>query len=335
MRSQPGYESCPIEPLFPELALDLGEATVSPPRLKRPTVGLPGRLGELAGAWLTEYPAATAVAYLCDLRSFVGFCTEAGIDPLKVKRVDLARFAASLSAAGRAPASVARSLSGLSSFYGYLVATGVLSVSPATGLRRPRRAGGVRLGPSSDELARLLVAARRRGRMPYCLAALLGTAGMRVSEACGLAVADRGRDAGAPVVYALRKGGVKEMVTISEHLAGALDELAGGRHPDAPLLTGPSGGWLTRQQAGRIIRELGVDAGIERPVYPHLLRHGFVSIALESGVPLSAVGEAAGHRDLAITLGYASALPARSAAPAEVVAAVVGERLRHSTSTAA
>ncbi|MCL4413439.1 MAG: hypothetical protein M1522_01620, partial [Actinobacteria bacterium] len=91
MRSQPGYESCPIEPLFPELALDLGEATVSPPRLKRPTVGLPGRLGELAGAWLTEYPAATAVAYLCDLRSFVGFCTEAGVDPLKVKRVDLAR----------------------------------------------------------------------------------------------------------------------------------------------------------------------------------------------------------------------------------------------------
>ncbi len=194
----------------PDRVNSLGEAAVSPPRLKRPTVGLPGRLGELADAWLTEYPAATAVAYLCDLRSFVDFCMEAGIDPLKVKRVDLARFAASLSATGRAPANVARSLSGLSSFYGHLVATGVLSVSPATGLRRPRRAGGVRLGLSSDELAGLLVAARCRGPVPFCLAALLGTAGLRVCEACGLAVADRGRDAGAPVVYALRKGGVKK-----------------------------------------------------------------------------------------------------------------------------
>ena len=104
------------------------------------------------------------------------------------------------------------------------------------------------------------------------------------------------------------------MVTISELLASALDELASGRHPDAPLLTGPSGGWLTRQQAGRIVRDLGIDAGIERPVCPHLLRHGFVSIALEARVPLSAVGEGAGHCDLPITPSKRSTI-ARTATP--------------------
>jgi site-specific recombinase XerD len=310
--------------LFGDIDLGTHGVTGPPPRPKRPVVALTGKIGRLAEEWLTEYPASTASAYLADLTAFCTFCDEGGTDPLGAGRADLARFAASLSERGLATASVARTISGVSSFFSYCTATGALTSSPAVGLRRPRKSGEIRLGLSAEELALLLEAAERHGLVAWCLVALMGTAGLRVSAACGLRVGDRERDAGGPTVRAVQKGGGREPVRVSVELGTRLDELAGSRPKDAPLLTGPTGGWLARQQAGRLVRALALEARIDRPITPHELRHSFVSIALDdAGVPLPAVTKAACHRDAAVTLRYAQALALRATVPAEAVAAAV------------
>ena len=327
MPSQP-HRSASFLPLFGDLDLGtLRGATGAPPGPKRPVMTLAGQVGELAEAWLSEYPASTASAYLGDLTSFSIFCEDEGIEVLRAGRSELARFVAELSGRYMASASVARRISGVSSFFTYLAATGVISSSPAAGLRRPHSSGEVRLGLSAEKLARLLEAAERHGLMAWCLTALMGTAGLRVSAACGLRVGDRERDRRGPTIRAQQKGGGREAVRVPADLADALDELAAERPDDAPLLEGPRGGWLTRQQAGRIVRALGVEAGLEPPVTPHTLRHSFVSIALdEAGVPLPAVADAACHRDPATTLSYARALALGGMVPAEAVAAAVAKR---------
>lgn len=322
-------KSGPLLSLFSAMELDLAKVTRPAPELKRPIVGLVGKIGELAEAWLSEYPATTASAYLGDISTFVNFCSETGIDPLSARRVDLARFSASMSARGLSAASVARTISGVSSFYCYCTATGATDSSPIAGLRRPRRTGGIRLGLSADELARLLAAGASRGQETWCLAALMGTASLRVSAACGLRVGDIGRDAKSPIVQAIQKGGGREAVRVSAQLAAALCEVCEQRPKDAPMLTGPTGGWLTRQQAGRIIRSLGVLAGLNRPVTPHTLRHSFVSIALgDAGIPLPAVAAAACHRDPAVTISYSRALACGAINPAEAVAQLLANRTR-------
>ena len=311
--------------LFPELASGQDRVPRRHPKFAspRPSVAIDGPCGGYVAAWLEEYPATTASSYLCDLSNFLEHCEKEGMDALAAKRGDLARYLGALPSRGMAPASIARRASGLSSFYAYLVATGLITSSPAAGLRRPRHEGSSRLGLDLGELARILGAARMRDKGTWCLVALMAMAGLRVSEACGLCVGDLRHEAGRPVVVARRKGGTIATVAIPVLLAEELSRLAGQRHQDAPLLLGPSGGWMSRQAAGRIVRALGIAAGIERRVHPHLLRHSFVSVALGAGVSLGAVAEAAGHRDLTVTLTYATALRRATEAPADVVAAAI------------
>lgn len=311
--------------LFPELASARvpGPSPCTMSVSARPSVAIDGPFGGYAAAWLEEYPASTASSYLCDLSDFLEHCEKEGIEATEAKRGDIARYLGVLPSRGMAPASIARRASGLSSFYAYLVATGLITSSPTAGLRRPRHKGSSRLGLDLEELARILGAARMRDMGTWCLVALMAMAGLRVSEACGLCVGDLRHEAGRPVVVARRKGGTISTVAIPALLAEELSRLAGQRHLDAPLLLGPSGGWMSRQAAGRIVRALGIAAGIERRVHPHLLRHSFVSVALGAGVSLGAVAEAAGHRDLTITLAYATALRRATEAPADVVAAAI------------
>jgi integrase/recombinase XerD len=296
------------------------------PAVVRPVVSIEGRLGQLVEAWLGEYPASTAASYLRDLERFASWCGSEGLDPLAIRRAELARYLLALGSSGLSPSTAARRASAISSFYCYLASTGEISCSPAQGLRRPRRQRRPPLGFGPGELARMLRAAEKEGRSTWCLVLLLGAMGLRVSEACALAVGDLSAGPGLVRIRVRRKGGVRETLEVPEPIADGLKGLARGRLESAPLIASASGRWLSRRQAHRIVARLGERAGIPRPVHPHLLRHSFVSLALVAGAPLVAVSAAAGHRDRATTLGYAEALAAggsRSVAEA-VLGSVVG-----------
>lgn len=81
-------------------------------------------------------------------------------------------------------------------------------------------------------------------------------------------------------------------------------DLAVGERAEGPIFVGDDGRRLDRHAAGRIVRRLAKRAGITKPVGPHTLRHGFITAALDAGVPLRDVQEAASHADPRTTMRY-------------------------------
>ncbi len=73
---------------------------------------------------------------------------------------------------------------------------------------------------------------------------------------------------------------------------------------DGPIFLGPDGERLDRHAAGRIVRRVARRAGINKKVGPHTLRHAFITAALDAGVPLRDVQEAASHADPRTTMRY-------------------------------
>lgn len=86
-----------------------------------------------------------------------------------------------------------------------------------------------------------------------------------------------------------------------EAFARAVD-LAIGERYEGTILYANDGGPLNRHAAARIVRRIGKAAGINKKIGPHTLRHGFITAALDAGVPLRDVQEAASHADSRTTM---------------------------------
>jgi site-specific recombinase XerD len=81
-------------------------------------------------------------------------------------------------------------------------------------------------------------------------------------------------------------------------------DLAVGERLDGPLFLGHNGQAMTRDAAARIVRRLAKAAGISKRIGPHGLCHSFITAALDAGVPLRDVQEAASHADPRTTMRY-------------------------------
>ena len=101
----------------------------------------------------------------------------------------------------------------------------------------------------------------------------------------------------------LRKGGKIVTIPLAPRTARAID-LAVGERCEGPIFVGPDGHRLDRHAAARIVRRVARRAGITKPVGPHTLRHAFITAALDAGVPLRDVQEAASHADPRTTMRY-------------------------------
>jgi integrase/recombinase XerD len=100
-----------------------------------------------------------------------------------------------------------------------------------------------------------------------------------------------------------RKGGKIVTIPLAPRTARAID-LAIGERPEGPILLTPDGRRLDRHGAARIVRRVAGRARISKPVGPHALRHAFITAALDAGVPLRDVQEAASHADPRTTIRY-------------------------------
>lgn len=100
-----------------------------------------------------------------------------------------------------------------------------------------------------------------------------------------------------------RKGGKIVTIPLAPRTARAID-LAIGERVEGPIFLGGNRERLDRHAAWRIVRRLARRAGINKPVGPHTLRHAFITAALDAGVPLRDVQEAASHADPRTTMRY-------------------------------
>jgi integrase/recombinase XerD len=210
--------------------------------------------------------------------------------------------AGSAAATGRARATVTRRLCTIAGFYKYAVEEELLDHSPAAHVRRPRldyESHAIAL--DRNELGALLVAAGLGPASEHVLISLLALNGLRVSEATGADIEQLGLERGHRTLVITRKGGKVVTIPLAPRTARAIDLVIGER-TDGPLFADADGRRLDRHGAARIVRGVTRRAGIAKHVSPHTLRHAFITAALDAGIPLRDVQEAASHADPRTTM---------------------------------
>ncbi len=262
----------------------------------------------------------TVSAYRRDLRRYLGFLATWGIDDaLHVTEEAVAAFVVQLSSAGygpdRAPyraSSVARTLSAVRSFHGFLLREGETERDPAAAIGRPKVARRLPRPLGVQEVRRLLEAppgTDAGGLRDRAILELLYGSGLRVSELVGLDVDDVELEEGS--VRVLGKGGKEREVplgrfgreAVGAYLARARPTLA-SRASRAALFLNARGGRLTRQGCAQILAKWVKVAGIGRRVSLHTLRHSFATHLLEGGADVRVVQELLGHASVATTQIY-------------------------------
>jgi integrase/recombinase XerD len=265
----------------------------------------------------------TLDAYRRDLDLFGDFQARRGGAVETATSDDLRAYLRKLSAAEFAPRTVARRLSALRQFFGFLLAEGLRPDDPSAAIESPRQGRVLPKVLSEAEVDDLLRAAKgvegAEGRRLVALLELLYATGLRVSELVGLPLAAVARD---PQVLIVRgKGGRERMVPLSEPARAALrDYLAVregflGREEARARWLFPSrgrSGHLTRHRFAQRLKSLAAEAGIDpAKVSPHVLRHAFASHLLAHGADLRVVQEMLGHADISTTQIYTHVLDER------------------------
>ena len=256
-------------------------------------------LGFLAG-----YRGFTREAYALDLRQFTAWCWQHDKRLFDIRRVDIECFARDLEDRGKARATVGRRLCTVVGFYRYAEEEGVIEHSPAVHIRRPRIDYESHVAHlDRNELGAILVTAGLSSPRDHALVSLLALNGLRVSEAIGADIDALGLERGHRTLTVVRKGGKIATMPLAPRVARAVD-LAIGERLDGPIFIEADGRRLDRHAAGRIVRRIARRAGITKRVGPHTLRHAFITAALDAGVPLRDVQEAASHADPRTTMRY-------------------------------
>jgi integrase/recombinase XerD len=180
----------------------------------------------------------------------------------------------------------------------------LITNSPATHVRRPRLDyESHATGLDRNEVGAMLVSAGLGRPQDHALLSLLALNGLRVSEATGANVEALGLERGHRTLTILRKGGKTVLIPLAPRTARAID-LAVGERSEGPMFLGLDGERLDRHAAARTVARIARRAGLTKTVGPHTLRHAFITAALDAGVPLRDVQEAASHADPRTTMRY-------------------------------
>jgi len=251
-------------------------------------------------------------AYARDLAKFAEHLEGAGLTrSTDITTSAVSSFLVRLGRDGLGPRSAARHLSAVRGFCRHLVHERVLVEDPCELIDRPKLGRRLPQVLTVQEVLRLLDApdiAHPRGRRDRAMLQVMYAAGLRVSELCGLTVADVDRRRG--VVAAFGKGQKRRLVPIGDVALGALDLYLTDRavHRRAAkssvLFLAPSGKALTRQAFWKRVLLYARAAGISKPTSPHKLRHSFATHLLEHGADLRSVQTMLGHADISTTEVY-------------------------------
>lgn len=208
---------------------------------------------------------------------------------------------------------IARKLSSLRSFFGFLVKKGFLAKNPAETVLTPKRGQPIPNYLPIDETFRLLDGMKSGSLLAMRNRAILETlysTGMRVGELVGMNVANI--DFGKGLARVLGKGnkerlapiGEKALRSIQDYLDKRCSETAGSKKASAPLFVNKLGTRLSARSVARLLDKANRRLGLVRSITPHGLRHSFATHMLDAGADLRMVQELLGHASLSTTQRY-------------------------------
>jgi integrase/recombinase XerD len=255
----------------------------------------------------------TLDAYGRDLRRLVAYAKRLGHEDVeRLTPTHLREFVYDMKDQGLQATSIRRTLSGVRTYFGFLIAEGHVKADPTEQVEMPktwRRLPGVL---SREDVEKILEAPEITDRLYWRDKALLEFAyasGVRVSELATLKLRDVDLQEGVATVFG--KGAKERMVPIGRSAQRALDIYVRETRPNLARSEGQGvvflnaqGRPLTRMGIWKILRKHVKRAGVKKRVTPHTLRHCFATHLLEGGADLAAVQEMLGHADISTTQIY-------------------------------
>lgn len=260
----------------------------------------------------------TQMAYQRDLLSFIDW--QKTRENHQTTRQDLQQYIGFLRQKGQKTSSIIRAIASLRGWFAWQKSTGIVAEDPLEAMHNPVRSKKLPAVLSKDEVEKMIEAAQSsRDRL---IVELLYGAGLRVSELVGLDVKDV--NLSQSYVRCFGKGSKERIVPIGrqalECVQAYIDELKDSdtmaepaakgkpltqvKHVIRPLFRDRSGNRLSRLVVWQVVKRLAKNAGVEKALSPHTLRHSFATHLIENGADLRSVQELLGHANIVTTQLY-------------------------------
>ena len=249
-------------------------------------------------------------AYMRDFCQFAHYILRCyDVSPRKVNREMIEHYLAWLYNEGREATSQARALSGIRSYYGFLLLRDEIDSSPAELIESPKCGRKLPDTLTIEEIDRLIAAVEgptAKGRRDSAMLEVLYSCGLRVSELVALRMGDL--FFGEGYIRVTGKGDKQRLVPISdtarERIYAYLDERAPASSNEEVLFLNNRGKQLTRVMVFTILKEAALRSVIEKLISPHIFRHSFATHLLEGGAGIRQVQELLGHESILTTEIY-------------------------------
>lgn len=259
-----------------------------------------------------NYSENTLDAYMSDLQKLLDYVGSEGLHVLDVKLDDLRNFVAALVDIGISARSQSRILSGVRTFYTFLILDGYIEDDPTELLEWPKIGEHLPEVLSVEEVDRLEQAcdlSKWEGQRNRTIIEVLFSCGLRVSELINLRLSDLFLN--EKFIRVMGNGKKERLVPISESAVKELQYWFMDRNlmkikpgEEDFVFLNRRGGHLTRMMIFTIVRRLAEAAGIEKTISPHTLRHSFATALLEGGANLRAIQDMLGHERISTTQIY-------------------------------
>ena len=255
----------------------------------------------------------SVMAYERDLKKLRDYCTMRGIDPLQASFDDLQAFVFDSFKQITNARTQSRILSGVHSFYRFLVYTHKIEADPSELLEMPKLNQYLPEVLTVEEINALVDAidvSTAEGQRNRAIIEMLYGSGLRVSELVNLKLSNMYLDDG--FMRVLGKGSKQRLVPISDESkkqfllwmecrrASVIEQDGQGDY----AFLNRRGHQLTRVMIFTIIKRLCAAAGIQKSISPHTLRHSFATHLLQNGADLRVIQQLLGHEDITTTEIY-------------------------------
>jgi integrase/recombinase XerD len=254
-------------------------------------------------------------AYINDINKLMEYIKTAfkGITPQKVKIIHLRSFIEWLNERGVSPRTQARTISGIKSFFKYLLIEDLINSDPTSLLEAPRIGRKLPDVLSLDEIEMLINSInieKPEGQRNKAIIEMLYGCGIRVSELVSMKLSNLFFDQG--YIKVIGKGEKERLVPIGKKaVAEVVSYINGYRKllkvaPGAKdiLFLNRRGQALSRVMIFTIIKTIAEEASLNRKISPHTFRHSFASHLIQGGADLRSVQEMLGHESILTTEIY-------------------------------
>lgn len=254
----------------------------------------------------------TLKSYSADVQKLLTYFSDKNINYKEAQLQDFQSFLVFLNDLGIASTSQARIISGVKSFYSYLLSEDIIGDDPTQLLEMPKLSRYLPTVLSVEEIDMLksvIDLSKADGQRNKAMIEVLYSCGLRVSELIDLKLSNIYAKEGFIQVFG--KGSKQRLVPISETALNEismymLDRNSWDIKPGQGdfLFLNQRGSHLSRQTVFNVIKKSAADAGIKAVISPHTLRHSFATHLLEGGADLRVIQELLGHESILTTEIY-------------------------------